>query len=94
MSHVTGIELVNIEKYSEYKDKSSTFLTKIFAENELDYCFKKSNLYLALLGWYAVKEEVIKVLSNKKPFYNNSRIEAISFINNELLSIHEGDNLC
>ena len=61
-----GIDLCNIERF-----KQKTFLTnksfykKIFTEKEISYCLKYKNYYERFAGKFALKEALIKSISQK-----------------------------
>lgn len=56
----------DIEGTNRFKDcgKKSHFLSKIFTENELDYCFSKEEASTHLAARFAGKEAVIKAFSS------------------------------
>ena len=64
---------VDIEDISRFKDKTlendSKFLSRIFTQEELDYCFKNSNPAPHLTARFCAKEAVVKALSN---LYNDT----------------------
>ncbi|WP_394018125.1 holo-ACP synthase [Anaerococcus cruorum] len=53
-----GIDIVDISKFSS--KASSRFLEKLFAEDELNYGFKKQNSLQTFAGIFAAKEAIIK----------------------------------
>ena len=59
---------VDIEDISRFKDKSiendGTFLTRVYTQNELEYCFRNKNSAQHLAVRFCAKEAVIKAISN------------------------------
>lgn len=63
-----GIDIVEVARFKEH-NKSSPFLTKVFTEEELKYCFSYPEPAVHLAGHFALKESVSKALGvNKYPF--------------------------
>ncbi len=58
---------VDIESISRFRglsvEKNKRFLSKIFTDTELDYCFSRANTTQHLAARFAAKEAVIKALS-------------------------------
>lgn len=74
---------VDIEEISRFEGKTlendSTFLNKIFTENELDYCFSKSLPAQHLAARFCAKEAAIKALNNLTgKIVPHSKIEVIN----------------
>ncbi len=73
----------DIEDTSKFKDltleNDSSFLKKIFTNNELDYCFSKNNSYLSLTGRFVGKEAIYKALCS-------IGINGINFIDIEIIN--------
>ena len=76
-----GIDLVNCRKFSDISDKSNLLITKLFTENEINYCFESSSKSNCFSGKYAAKEAVIKLLSDQG--INISHIRKIEILNND-----------
>ncbi len=54
---------VDIEDIERFKDKDEAFLTRIFTQNEIEYCKSKINSHQNFAGRYCAKEAVFKALS-------------------------------
>ncbi len=61
-----GVDIEDISRF-ENKDRvnDEKFLSKIFTQAELDYCYSKSNPAPHLCARFCVKEAVIKLLTYK-----------------------------
>lgn len=59
-----GVDIETISRFSGLnKKKSKVFLSKIFTEKELDYCFSKKTAAQHLAVRFAAKEALIKAVS-------------------------------
>ena len=76
-----GIDLVQTERFKDFKDKSDIRLLKMFTQNELDYCFGKNPSSKSLAGKFAAKEAVIKLFSNQG--MNIGHANEIEILNDE-----------
>jgi len=74
---------IDIQKISEFEDVSEGFLKKIFTENEISYCSGKSKPAQHFAARFAVKEAIIKALSQFEEKVNYKDIETL--INNKKL---------
>lgn len=60
----TGIDIEKIERFEKYsKDKNCDFVTRIFTEQEIEYCFKYNKPAEHLAVRFCAKEAVYKALS-------------------------------
>ena len=70
-----GVDIENVERFRWLNIKNdSRFLNKIYAKEELKYCFSKKNPAPHLAARFAGKEAVIKAMngiSNKKLSVND-----------------------
>lgn len=61
-----GIDIVNVEQFRQkIYSENITFYQKIFSSNEIEYCLKFTDPYPHFAGKFALKEAVIKSLSEK-----------------------------
>jgi holo-[acyl-carrier protein] synthase len=59
-----GIDIIEIERIKSSIDKfGDSFLSKIYTQNELDYCLAKHNKYQHLAARFAAKEAIYKALA-------------------------------
>lgn len=58
-----GIDMAEIERIKE-SAKNEKFLGKIFAQEELDYAFKKKNSAESLAAFFAAKEAFVKAMGS------------------------------
>jgi|SRR3989344_3147865 len=59
-----GVDIENLERFRGLTiKKDGRFLNKIYAQNELKYCFSKKNPAPHLAARFAAKEAVIKAIS-------------------------------
>lgn len=58
-----GIDMAEIERIKE-STKNEKFLGKIFAQEELDYAFKKKNSAESLAAFFAAKEAFVKAMGS------------------------------
>lgn len=58
-----GIDMVEIERIRESAE-SEKFLSKVFAQEELDYAFKKKNSAESLAAFFAAKEAFVKAMGS------------------------------
>jgi holo-[acyl-carrier protein] synthase len=64
-----GIDLVEINRFKERPySTNQSFYTKIFSEDEIDYCLKFSDSYRHFAGKFALKEALIKSVKKKIHF--------------------------
>jgi len=74
-----GVDIENIKRFEILqKDEFEGFLSKIFTERELDYCFSKKNPAPHLAVRFCGKEATLKALDIPHLEYNQ-----IEIINNE-----------
>ena len=60
-----GTDIEEIERFkNKSRENDSHFLSKIFTEKELDYCFKDKQSAQHLCVRFCAKEAVVKALSN------------------------------
>lgn len=60
-----GVDIEDISRFiGKNLENSSNFLKRIYTQNELDYCFKKSNPAPHLAARFCAKEAIYKALSN------------------------------
>ena len=60
-----GIDIEDVSRFENKEiDKDSKFLSRIFTQNELEYCFKNKNYAQSLSARYCAKEAVVKALSS------------------------------
>jgi len=61
-----GIDIVNVEQFRQkIYSENRTFYEKIFSSNEIEYCLKFTDPYPHFAGKFALKEAVIKSISEK-----------------------------
>jgi holo-[acyl-carrier protein] synthase len=61
-----GIDLVEINRFKELPySTNQSFHTKIFSEEEIDYCLKFNDSYRHFAGKFALKEALIKSIKKK-----------------------------
>ena len=61
-----GIDIVNVDRFSsKLYSKNKEFYSKIFTNDEINYCIKFKDPYTHFAGKFALKEAVIKA-TNKK----------------------------
>lgn len=58
-----GIDMAEIERIRESAE-SEKFLSKVFAQEELDYAFKKKNSAESLAAFFAAKEAFVKAMGS------------------------------
>ena len=64
-----GIDLVNITRFKEKPFQSNhNFYKKIFTNSEIKYCTKFNSYHQHFAGKFAIKEAVIKAISEKISF--------------------------
>ena len=64
-----GIDLVEINRFKERPySTNQSFYTKIFSEDEINYCLKFSDSYRHFAGKFALKEALIKSIKKKIQF--------------------------
>ena len=61
-----GIDIINMKRFSSKKiNENNTFYKKIFLESEIKYCLQFKSPYEHFAGKFALKESVIKSISEK-----------------------------
>ena len=75
-----GIDIIEIERFRKKNYlKNKSFYKNIFSKSETDYCLKFKDSYPHFAGKFAVKESVIKAISEKisfldiETFHSNSK---------------------
>ena len=76
-----GVDIVAVERFLHYSEKTDVHLSKLFTSDELDYCFKKKDPSNSLAGKFAAKEAVIKILANQGVGISHSK--DIEILNDE-----------
>lgn len=62
----TGIDIVNIDRIREAVEKwGERFLSRIFSQDELIYCFQKKSPYESLAVRFAAKEAFLKAINRR-----------------------------
>jgi len=77
---------IDIEDNSRFEKKEEAFYTRLFTQNEIDYCRSKSNPTPHFCARFCAKEAVIKALSQKG--IKLSRYNIIEIYNGELNEPH------
>jgi holo-[acyl-carrier protein] synthase len=78
MIYGIGIDIISTERMKEVVDKwGQKFLTRVFTENEISYCYRKRTPYLSLAVRFAAKEAFIKAIGSGIPVSLND-IEVIN----------------
>jgi holo-[acyl-carrier protein] synthase len=68
MIYGIGIDIVKIERMEKVVKKwGEKFLTRVFTEGEISYCYKKKIPYLSLSVRFAAKEAFIKAIGSGIP---------------------------
>ena len=58
-----GVDIESISRFQDLKrNKSKLFFSKIFTDNEMDYCFSKKAFAQHLAVRFAAKEAIIKAI--------------------------------
>ncbi len=66
MIKATGIDIVRIKRIKEAAEKwGERFLTRIFTQDELSYCFQKTPPYESLAVRFAAKEAFLKAINKR-----------------------------
>ena len=75
-----GLDIVNVNRFREipFLDNKK-FYTRIFTDNEINYCLKFGDPFIHFAGKFALKESLIKCIKQKQNFLD---IET-SHINNQ-----------
>ena len=75
-----GTDIVSISRFKSLPyEKNQSFYKKIFSTDEINYCLKFKNPYEHFAGKFAIKEAVVKSLSNNidyleiQTFHKNSK---------------------
>ena len=64
-----GIDIIDVERFRKKIFKQNiTFYRRIFLESEIKYCLKFKSPYEHFAGKFALKESVIKSISDKISF--------------------------
>lgn len=64
-----GIDISSIEKFRDKPfSKNESFYKKIFSEQEIQYCLKNKNHYEKFAGKFAIKEALIKSVTEQIQF--------------------------
>ena len=64
-----GIDLVEINRFKKRPySTNQSFYTKIFSEDEINYCLKFKDSYRHFAGKFALKEALIKSINKKIQF--------------------------
>lgn len=65
-----GIDAVEAVRFNRFnKNKKHSFITKVFTNYEIEYCFSNKDVAIHLAGIFAAKEAVSKALGvSKYPF--------------------------
>lgn len=59
-----GVDIEDISRFRGLtREKDKRFLSRIFTDKELDYCFSRANIEQHLAGRFTAKEAVIKTLN-------------------------------
>ena len=59
-----GVDIEDISRFRGLtREKDKRFLSRIFTDKELDYCFSRANTEQHLAGRFTAKEAVIKALN-------------------------------
>ncbi|HLC16157.1 MAG TPA: holo-ACP synthase [Thermodesulfovibrionia bacterium] len=61
MIYGIGVDIVKIERIRKAVERQSQkFLARVFTENEIDFCYKRSDPYQAFAARFAAKEALLK----------------------------------
>jgi len=64
-----GTDIVEINRFrKKFFDKNKSFYEKIFLKEEIEYCLNFKDPYIHFAGKFAIKESVIKSISQKISF--------------------------
>ena len=75
----TGVDIEDISRIEKKTLENDThFLTKIYTQKELDYCFSKKLPAPHLAARFCAKEAVIKALNSLNPKITFSNIEILN----------------
>ena len=82
MIYGIGIDIIKIERMKKVVEKwGDRFLRRVFTDNEISYCYAKSNPYPSLSVRFAAKEAMIKAIGSGPP---------LSFTDIEVVNAHTG----
>ena len=82
-----GVDIESISRFNNRTlENDLNFLNRVFTNNELEYCFKKSNPAPHLAARYCAKEAVVKAISNLYP--NVVGYSKIEILKNENGSVY------
>lgn len=56
-----GIDIIDIDRIKDAVERTPRFLYRVFTNQEVEYCFSKSNPYPSLAARFAAKEAVRKL---------------------------------
>ncbi|MBL4931529.1 holo-ACP synthase [Clostridium paridis] len=62
MIYGVGVDIIEIDRVERAVNRTSSFLAKVFTENEIHYFKNKNNNYESLAGSYAAKEAFSKAV--------------------------------
>lgn len=69
MIYGIGTDIIKVARLKEAVDRwGERFLRRVFAEDEISYCYGKRNPFPSLSVRFAAKEAVIKALGFRVPF--------------------------
>ena len=57
-----GIDIAEVERIGQLVETHEQFLTRVYTEQEINYCIKKKNKYQHFAARFAAKESVLKAL--------------------------------
>ena len=61
-----GIDIIDVKRFEKMKyEENKQFYSKIFSDEEIQYCLKFKNPYERFAGKFALKEAVIKSIPEK-----------------------------
>jgi holo-[acyl-carrier protein] synthase len=85
MIYGIGIDLIKIARMKSVADKwGKKFLTRVFTDREIAYCFERKEPHLSLAVRFAAKEALIKAIGSEV-FVPLTDIEILNFANGKPL---------
>jgi holo-[acyl-carrier protein] synthase len=91
MIYGIGIDLIKIARMKSVTDKwGKKFLTRVFTDREIAYCFERKEPHLSLAVRFAAKEAVIKAIGSEI-FVPLTDIEILNFDNGKPLIQAKGN---